>query len=244
MDAGPGHASKEAEEDGEAMGAPTSPAPPTVFARLWARAYDWVFDRIDAEGGAEHRRRVAAPARGEVLEIGAGTGRNLPLYRQATRVVALEPDPGMRARAERAARAAPGPVQVVDARAEHLPFPDASFDTVVASCVLCTVPDLDAALAEVARVLRPAGTLRFYEHVRAADPRQARWQDRLERPWGWLGRGCHPNRDTAVAVARAGLDIVQLDEFDFDSMPGVVRPHVLGVARRPDRGDASRQTGP
>jgi ubiquinone/menaquinone biosynthesis C-methylase UbiE len=109
-----------------------------------------------------------------VLEIGAGTGRNLPLYRTATRVVALEPGPGMRARAERTARAAPVPVEVVDGRAEDLPFPDHSFDTVVASLVLCTVPDPAGALAEARRVLGPGGRLRFYQHVRADDPRLAR----------------------------------------------------------------------
>jgi SAM-dependent methyltransferase len=127
-----------------------------------------------------------------VLEIGAGTGRNLPLYRHATRVVALEPGPGMRARANQAARAAPLPVEVVDGRAEDLPFADASFDTVVASLVLCTVPDPAQALAEARRVLRPGGRLRCYQHVRADDPRLARWQDRLERPWGWLALAATP----------------------------------------------------
>lgn len=215
------------------MGMNTKPARPSTLQRAWARGYDWVFDRIDAQGSGEHRRRLAAPARGDVLEVGAGTGRSFCLYRHATHVVAAEPDPGMRSRAQQAARAAPVSVEVVAARAEQLPFADARFDTVLASCVLCTVADPDAALAEMARVLRPGGRLRFYEHVRAADPRQARWQDRLERPWGWVGRGCHPNRDTVAAIARAGLDVVELDGFDFDVMPALVRPHVLGVAERP-----------
>lgn len=209
------------------------PAWPSTLQRAWARGYDWVFDRIDAQGSGQHRHRLAAPARGEVLEVGAGTGRNFWLYRHARHVVAAEPDPGMRSRAQPAARAAPVPVEVVAARAEQLPFADARFDTVLASCVLCTVADPDAALAEMARVLRPGGRLRFYEHVRATEPRQARWQDRLERPWRWVGRGCHPNRDTLAAIVRAGLDVVELDSFDFDVMPALVRPHVLGVAERP-----------
>ena len=86
------------------------------------------------------------------------------------------------------------------------------------------------ALAEARRVLRLGGRLRFYEHVRASDPRLARWQDRLERPWGWLVGGCHPNRDTVAAITAAGLRVVQLDRFDLQVMPPLARPHVLGVA--------------
>lgn len=206
---------------------------PSRSQRLFARAYDWIFDRIDPLGSGEHRSRLAQEAAGTVLEIGAGTGRNLPLYRRATRVVAVEPDAGMRARAEKAARAAPVPVEIVEGRAEDLPFPDASFDVVVTSCVLCSVSDPGRALMEVRRVLRPGGTLRFYEHVRSEDRRVARWQDLLERPWGWLGRGCHPNRDSVAAISAAALRVVELDRFDLEVMPRLVRPHVLGVAERP-----------
>lgn len=204
----------------------------SLFGKAYARGYDWVTDRIDRLGAGEHRRRLVEDANGEVLEIGAGTGKNLPLYRAATRVVALEPDPAMRARAREAARSARVPVEVVEGDAVALPFPDGSFDTVVSSLVLCTVPDPARALAEARRVLRPAGTLRFYEHVRADDPRLARWQDRLERPWGWIGRGCHPNRDTGAAVAEAGFAVVSLEVFDFHPLPPIVRPHVLAVAKR------------
>jgi SAM-dependent methyltransferase len=209
--------------------------------RLYAAGYDWLFDHVDPLGGADHRRRLVEPAAGEVLEIGAGTGRNLPLYRTATRVVALEPGPGMRARAHQAARAAQVAVEIVDGTAEHLPFPDAAFDTVVASLVLCTVPDLTQALAEARRVLRPGGTLRFYQHVRADDPRLARWQDRLERPWGWLAGGCHPNRDVVAAITAAGFRLLELDRFDFQIMPPLVRPHVLGVAQRPTHPGSAQQ---
>jgi ubiquinone/menaquinone biosynthesis C-methylase UbiE len=208
---------------------------PSAFERWFAEGYDWFFDRIDARGGREHRRRLAQGATGDVLEIGAGTGRNLPLYGRAALVVALEPDAGMLGRAREAAGSAPVPVELVDGRAEALPFPDRSFDTVVASYVLCTVSDPDQALSEVRRVLRPRGTLRFYEHVRARDPRLARWQDRLERPWAWLARGDHPNRDTVAAIVRAGLDVVEVDAFDLEAMPKLVRPHVLGVAERASR---------
>lgn len=209
----------------------------SLFGKFQARCYDFFMDRMDRAGGEEHRRRLVEEARGEVLEIGAGTGKNLPLYRAAERVVALEPDPAMWARAWKrahdAARETRMAVDVVEGDALALPFADASFDTVVFSLVLCTVPDPGRALAEARRVLRPGGTLRFYEHVRAAEPRLARWQDRLERPWRWVGRGCHPNRDTAAAVADAGLGIVSLEEFDFPAMPRIVRPHVIGLAERP-----------
>jgi SAM-dependent methyltransferase len=213
----------------------------SLVQRLVAGGYDWIFDHVDLLGGADHRRRLVEQATGQVLEIGAGTGRNLPLYRNATRVVALEPGPGMRARAEQAARAAQLAVEVADGRAEALPFPDAAFDTVVASLVLCTVPDLTQALAEAHRVLRPGGTLRFYQHVRADDPRLARWQDRLERPWGWLAAGCHPNRDVVAAIAAAGFRVLELDRFDFQIMPPLVRPHVLGVAQRPVHPTSARE---
>jgi len=213
----------------------------SLLQRLVAGGYDWIFDHVDPLGGADHRRRLVEHAAGEVLEIGAGTGRNLPLYRTATRVVALEPGPGMRARATQAALAALMAVEVVDGRAEALPYPDASFDTVVASLVLCTVPDPIRALAEVRRVLRPGGTLRFYQHVRAEDPRLARLQDRLERPWGWLAGGYHPNRDIVAAITAAGFRVLELDRFDFQCMPPLVRPHVLGVAERPMHPASARQ---
>ncbi len=206
----------------------------SLFGKAYARCYDFFMDRIDRAGAAEHRRRLVEEAAGEILEIGAGTGKNLPLYRAAERVVALEPDPAMRARAHDAVLEARVPVDVVEGDGMALPFPDASFDAVVFSLVLCTVPDMERALAEARRVLRPGGTLRFYEHVRADDPRLARWQDRFERPWGWVGRGCHPNRDTAVAVSAAGFIVLSLEEFDFPVMPAIVRPHVIGIAERPE----------
>jgi hypothetical protein len=91
--------------------------------------------------------------------------------------------------------------------------------------------------------MKAGGTLRFYEHVRSADPRLARWQDRLERPWGWIGRGCHPNRDTAGVVANAGLRISRIEAFDVAPVPPIVRPHVLGIAETPS-GPAGSDEGP
>jgi ubiquinone/menaquinone biosynthesis C-methylase UbiE len=199
-----------------------------VFARVYAR----VGHLMDAEIG-DHRRRLLAGLAGRVLEVGAGNGLNFPHYpATVTEVLAVEPEPYLRHLALAAARQAPVPIRVVDGTAEALPAPDRAVDAVVASLVLCIVADPDQALAEVRRVLRLGGRLRFYEHVRATDLRLARWQDRLERPWGWLVGGCHPNRDTVAAITAAGLQVVWLDRFDLQAMPPPARPHVLGVAER------------
>jgi ubiquinone/menaquinone biosynthesis C-methylase UbiE len=208
----------------------TEPRP--VHHPLFARVYARVGHLMDAEIG-DHRRRLLAGLTGRILEIGAGNGLNFLHYpATVTQVLAVEPEPYLRRLALAAARQAPVPIRVVAGTAEVLPTPDASFDAVVASLVLCTVADPGQALAEVRRVLRLGGRLRFYEHVRASDPRLARWQDRLERPWGWLVGGCHPNRDTVAAIGAAGLQVVQLDRFDLQAMPALARPHVLGAAER------------
>jgi ubiquinone/menaquinone biosynthesis C-methylase UbiE len=201
-----------------------------LIGRLYSAGYDRFSARIDRRGGEANRRRVVEEAAGSVLEIGAGTGINLNLYRKASRVVALEPDPDMLTRAGRAARGAPVPVAVVEGDAMALPFHARSFDTVVSSLVLCSVPDPRRALTEARRVLRPGGTLRFYEHVRSKNPRLARWQDRLERPWRWIGRGCHANRDTLALISASGFQVTEVDEFDFPPAPPITRPHILGEA--------------
>jgi ubiquinone/menaquinone biosynthesis C-methylase UbiE len=210
----------------------TQTQPRSVHHPLFARVYARVGHLMDAEIG-DHRRRLLAGLTGRVLELGAGNGLNFPHYpATVTEVLAIEPEPYLRHLALAAARQAPVPIRVVAGTAEALPAPDATVDAVVASLVLCTVTDPDQALAETRRVLRPGGSLRFYEHVRATDLRLASWQDRLERPWGWLVGGCHPNRDTVAAITAAGLRLVQLDRFDLQAMPPLARPHVLGVAER------------
>jgi ubiquinone/menaquinone biosynthesis C-methylase UbiE len=203
-----------------------------AWGRLYAAVYDQVTERLDRKGAAEHRERLVADADGDVLEVGAGTGRNLPHYRRATRVVAVEPDPEMRARAAKTATRAKVTVELIDGDARHLPFPAESFDTVVMSLVLCTIPDPAQALAEAHRVLRPGGTLRFYEHVRAEDPNLARWQDRLARPWRWIGRGCRANQETVDLIGEGAFKIRDLDRFSLPAAPPLTRPHVLGVAER------------
>jgi ubiquinone/menaquinone biosynthesis C-methylase UbiE len=200
-----------------------------LWDRVWAAGYDFLgtrFSKIEEP----HRRRVVEDARGDVLEVGAGTGFNFPYYRDARRVVALEPEAAMRRRALKRAPKAAVPIQVVPGDGERLPFPDASFDTVVFALVLCTIPHPDRALAEARRVLRPDGEIRFYEHVRSSDPRTARRQDRILRPWRAFNRGCHPNRDTSATIEQAGFTFRDLDRFDLKGAPKIVRTHILGVA--------------
>jgi SAM-dependent methyltransferase len=200
-----------------------------IFARFYARTGHLMEAEV-----ADHRRKLLAGSAGLVIEVGAGNGLNFPHYpATVTEVLAVEPEPYLRRLALATARQAPAPIRVVGGSAEALPAKDATFDTAVASLVLCSVADLDRALAEIRRVLRPGGMLRFYEHVRGDAARLARWQDRLEHPWGWLAGGCHPNRDTVESITAAGFRVVELDRFDLQTMPPPVRPHVLGVAQRP-----------
>lgn len=206
----------------------------SLFGRMYAAGFDWFTARVERKSGADaHRRRLAGEATGQVLEIGAGTGRNLTEYEVADHVTALEPDADMRARAERRAQQARVPVGVIDGDAMGLAFPDGSFDTVVASLVLCTIPDPGRALREAHRVLRPGGTLHFYEHIRADEAQEAKLaarQDRWCRGWRWLARGCHPNRNTVALIEGSGFRIQQIEEHSLSGVPTIVRPHVLGVA--------------
>ncbi|HWS82458.1 MAG TPA: class I SAM-dependent methyltransferase [Rubrobacter sp.] len=196
-----------------------------VFAAL----YDLVGASAERRWMGARRRRLLAGARGAVLEIGGGTGANLAHYRNVDRVTIAEPDPFMRSRIGPKLEDARVPVEVSAAGAEALPFPDGSFDTVVSTLVLCTVPDQAAALDEVRRILRPGGRLLFIEHVRAAGS-MARWQDRLEPLWRRLFGGCHPNRDTVAAIEEAGFEIETFESFYPPDPLSVLTPHVQGSA--------------
>jgi ubiquinone/menaquinone biosynthesis C-methylase UbiE len=204
---------------------------------IFARLYTWLSRGAERAGAAEHRDENLAGLRGRVIEIGAGNGLNFTHYPpEVEEVVAVEPEPYLRARAQAAAEQAPVKVSVADGTADRLPGADGEFDAAVASLVLCTVPDQARSLAEARRVIRPGGELRFYEHVRAEDARLARWQDRLARRiWPAVGGGCHPNRDTEAAIAAAGFEIEHARRFEWKPGPGMsfVSPHVIGVARRP-----------
>lgn len=197
--------------------------------RVFAALYDRLNGAMERGWMGERRSRLLAGARGEVLEIGGGTGANLPHYRDVERVTVSEPDPFMRAKLRPKLSGVRVPVEVSDAGAEMLPFPDASFDAVVSTLVLCTVPERDAALVEIRRVLRPGGRLLFIEHVRA-EGRAARWQDRIEPVWRRLLAGCHPNRDTVAAIRAAGFEIESLERFEPPVPLSRLTPHVQGTA--------------
>ena len=204
-----------------------------VFARLYAR----VRPTLDEQGVAEHRRRLLRDLAGRVLEVGAGDGGNFAHYPpEVTEVVAVEPEAYLRAKAERQATTAPVRVEVVNSTAERLPLDDGAVDAVVASLVLCSVPDQAVALAEAFRVLRPGGELRFYEHVVAPSGRLRGVQKVLDATiYPPLSGGCHLHRDTAAAITTAGFTITTLDRFNFPPTgPNPAAPHILGRALRPD----------
>jgi ubiquinone/menaquinone biosynthesis C-methylase UbiE len=196
---------------------------------IFAALYDPIRASAERRWMGGRRRQLLAGARGAVLEIGGGTGTNLAHYRDVDRVTIAEPDPFMRNRIGPKVEDARVPVEVSATGAESLPFPDGSFDTVVSTLVLCTVPDQETALDEVRRVLRPGGRLLFIEHVRAAEP-MARWQDRLELLRRRLLGGCHPNRDTVAAIEEAGFEIETFESLYPPDPTSDLMPHVQGSA--------------
>ncbi|TDO51168.1 methyltransferase family protein [Kribbella sp. VKM Ac-2571] len=203
---------------------------------LFARIYTRVRPAMDEQGAADHRRRLLAGAEGRVVEVGAGDGGNFTHYpADVVSVLAVEPEPYLRAQATRQAATAPVPVEVVDGTADHVPADDASADVVVMSLVLCSVPDQQTALAEARRVLRPGGELRFYEHVAADGGRLGTVQRVADATlWPLFVGGCHVHRDTAQAITSAGFVIEELDHFAFPpDQVTPASPHILGTARRP-----------
>jgi len=203
-----------------------------MFARIYAR----MMEGEDPQQ-AEYRRELLAGLSGRVFELGAGTGANFSHYPPSvTQVVAAEPESYLRERALAAAVEAPVPVEVVDAVADDLPFEDESFDAAVVCLVLCTVPDQAGALAELQRLVRRSGQLRFYEHVHAHRQPMRALLDLADRStlWPRLAGGCHVTRDTVPAIERAGLTVERVRRFPYSpARLAPPLPHVIGVARRP-----------
>lgn len=199
-----------------------------LFARMYMRT---------ASSAEDHyRRELLAGLTGEAIEVGAGHGLNFAFYPETvSRVLAVEPEPILRAAATEAATDARVAVEVVEGVAGRLPAEDASFDAGVASLVLCSVADQSQALAELRRVIRPGGELRFYEHV-VSERAVARAAQRLADATFWprVAGGCHLTRDTRSAIEAAGFEIEAIRRFGFSPGPPVPPiPHILGVARRP-----------
>ena len=202
-----------------------------MMRRLFAALYDTVGKGSEEAGMRDERRQLLAAAQGATIEIGSGTGLNVQHYPDTvTRLVLAEPDRHMRVRLGRRVHALSSDAEIVDATAERLPFPDATFDTAVATLVLCTVPDQQVALREIARVLKPNGRLLFLEHVRSEDPKVAKWQDRIRPLYNLVG--CNPNRATLAAIEASAFQIESVRHGEVPKAPKVERPMIVGTARR------------
>ncbi|HWB68619.1 MAG TPA: class I SAM-dependent methyltransferase [Solirubrobacterales bacterium] len=206
-----------------------------IYDATWGRGFAALYDRAlqatEEAGLRDMRSSVLADAGGRTVDLGAGTGANLGLFPAAVEELTLvEPDPHM-LKSLRAKVLEQGlEAEIVPAGAEDLPFADDSFDTAVFTLVLCTVPDPAKALAEAARVLKPGGKVLFIEHVRSEKPALARWQDRFEGPWRFLGDGCHCNRDTIAAIEASPLQLQGVQVGAMPKAPPIVRPLVRGSA--------------
>lgn len=199
---------------------------------LFAALYDRMMRRGEQGRMGRRRGELIGTANGRTLEIGAGTGANIPHYPDdLDELILAEPFEPMRRRMARKLSESGRAASTLDASAEAIPLAEGSLDTVVSTLVLCTVDFPDRALAEVARVLRPGGQLLFIEHVRSHSPRLARWQDRLETPWRRFGAGCRCNRDTIASIAAAGFSTEHEHEH-WQGVPPIVAPLVFGRAVR------------
>ena len=181
---------------------------------------------------AAQRQKVVPHAEGRVLEIGMGSGLNLPFYdaSRVERVWGLEPSEGMRRRAARRVSESPVPVEWLDLPGEQIPLEDGSVDCVLLTYTLCTIPDYTTALAGMRRVLRPGGKLLFCEHGAAPDPRIRAWQDRINPLWGRLLGGCHVNRDVPALLRGGGFEIEQLEQMYLPNTPKVAGYQYWGLA--------------
>jgi ubiquinone/menaquinone biosynthesis C-methylase UbiE len=205
------------------------------MSKVWERAFSAIYDPLlwvaERAGMAERRAELLSQARGQVLELGAGTGLNLPHYPdRLDELVLTEPSRPMVARLEQRVKKSGTSSSVMAAEAEQLPFEDDRFDTVVSTLVLCTVDEPRQAIDEIARVLRPGGKLLFLEHVRSDSRRLARWQDRLHRPWHAFAAGCNANRATVDLLRESPLRVDAVERDRWSWMPVLVHPLAIGTA--------------
>ena len=197
---------------------------------LRVRFYDRMIMGFDRKGFAAWRAALVGDLEGTVVELGTGTGANLPHYAAAAHVLASDRDPLMLTRAVDRALSSDVSVSLSASDAMRLPYPDGSVDAVVIALMLCTVPDPARALAEVRRVLKPGGTFRCVEHVRDEDgTRNARFQDRWNPLYTKLSGGCNWNRNTFDSIREAGLNVERVTRFRIG--PNATAPHILVSAR-------------
>jgi ubiquinone/menaquinone biosynthesis C-methylase UbiE len=204
--------------------------------KWFAAIYDKMLASEEKKYLGAIREDMLKDVSGDVLEVGAGTGANFQYYRKGAHVVAIEPDPYMLQRAQERAANAAVDIDLRQVAADQLPFPDAAFDFVIATLVLCSVSDPRKVLSEIYRVLRPGSEYRLYEHVRYRNPIGGLVQDAVTPVWQWFGAGCHPNRDAERLVRESGFEVVSAQRLTH--VPPVppmifVRPNLRAVARRP-----------
>ena len=202
----------------------------TLSKRLFAAWYDLLNSGVEGRV-VPYRRRTAGIARGEVLEIGGGTGANLPYYPSDANITFVEPDRHMVRRLRRTVAKQGRSAAIVQQVGESLPFANASFDTVVTTLVLCMVRDADTVVREARRVLKPGGAFLFYEHVISPRPRGRWWQHKLNPAWNCLTTGCNLNRDLTSSIRDAGFACVELEAFDMSVGLPVTIPNIVGIAR-------------
>lgn len=203
--------------------------------KWFAAIYDKMLASAEKKFLGAIRKEMLKDVSGDVLEVGAGTGANFQYYRNGAHVVAIEPDPYMLERARKRAADVSANIEVRQVAAEDLPFPDATFDFVIDTLVLCSVRDPRKVLAQIKRVLKPGGELRLYEHVRYKNPIGALSQDIISPVWQWFGAGCHPNRDTGRLLREAGFEVTsERIRKELPPVPPMIfaRPHLQAVARK------------
>lgn len=199
---------------------------------MFASVYDRLIAPSERAGLADRRRRLLAGARGRVLEVGGGTGLNLPHYHDVEEVIVLEPDAAMRRRMRDRLAAATVRVEMLDAALEDAPFPPGAFDTIVSTLVLCSVPDIAVALARVRELLSPRGRFLFLEHGAGTGARR-RVQSAATPIWRRIAGGCRLNRDIAGSIRASGLVVSDLERFEMPAGNYLVGPAVSGVALLP-----------
>ena len=205
----------------------------SLRGKLFALTYDRQMAKVEKATLRALRESLLAAASGDVLEIGGGTGANLPFYRPGAGSLAItEPDTAMLRRLQRRAREQAPLAKILRAPAEDLPFEDGTFDTVVSTMVLCGVSDQPRALRQLRRVLRPGGQLLFIEHVRSDNAKLARRQDRMN-PVNRLMACCDCNRPTLTSIQEAGFTITQVEHLTWQKVPSFASPLIVGSAAAP-----------